>query len=345
MKNKTDIEISNWLPLTVFKEFFGEDNQIEIEINNPINKNKLGVSKEAALELIFSNTENNTKLVKLYNEMRNSGFIDNELDEKTIQNIEHWMNRNWFPSINTYLFSRKWDFDDNGPDFEEIRDKYLIKFLEESGEPPLRKVTNGRKLDAPVSLSKETFGDILLRRSSSYSTKNSEIDQKELSAVLSKGLEYIRINDTEHADDKPNYDYLVGLDRVFDVYIAVFNVTGLKPGIYYYDTRNDLIEIVREGNFREEVRSCLIGQEASITSGACIFLSTDFYRVQWTYRHERVIRNIYINSGRIMQSLILLATSFGMKTSITPAIKDSQCLKLLNLDDTESQVLYSLSLS
>jgi SagB-type dehydrogenase family enzyme len=187
---------------------------------------------------------------------------------------------------------------------------------------------------------------VLWRRESSFQQVRRPLPQETLSSILNHGLAPYRVPRTQPAQgDKPDYDYLVAVDRVYDVFIAVFDVPGLEPGIYLYDLRTEHIQLVRAGEFRSEVQTCLIGQQASLFAGAVLFLTTDYRRIQWFYRHDRVIRNTYINSGKIMQSLILVATAHGCRTSITPAVSDRKALQLLQLDDRNNQVLYTLALT
>lgn len=202
------------------------------------------------------------------------------------------------------------------------------------------------RLCSPAQTPDITMGEVLWRRCSSHRMVPRPLPQDKLSAILASGCAQIRIprNQPAHGD-RPDYGYLVGLDRVYDIFILAFDVSGLESGIYFYDLRNDRIELIRQGEFRQEAQRCLIGQAASLTSGAALFLTTDFRRIQYVYRHDRVIRNTFINAGRIMQALVLQATAFDLHTSITPAVNDRVACELLKLDPGESQVLYTLSLS
>lgn len=336
---------SPWLPLTRIGPYGGTEGDVHIELSNALLRQRLAMSREALLELIAASLCGPTSSSILIREyLADRGFLaGNGLDDATREGIQRWESHNWVPSLDLYLWSRRWHFDDNGADFEEARDAALRRFLQEEGEPPVRFAEGSSRLDSPGDLPTDSVGDVLWRRSSGYSTTARCIPQAVLSSILHHGFAPFRMPPTPESDDI--YGYLVGLDRVYDVYLAVFDVEGLTPGIYLYDIRNEKYQLLRAGIFRDSVQASLIGQRAPLTSGCVLLLTTDFRRIQWVYRHDRVIRNTYINSGRIMQSLILVATSFKLLTSITPAVNDSVALDLLGLDGKESQVLYTLCLS
>lgn len=337
-----------WAPLTLIGPYFGSEIGPEIQIANPLLRRRLGVSRKAMLEVIASSLRGpSAASERLQQQLLSFGLLGApDSDEITKAGVAHWTERNWIPSLDLYLWSRRWDFSDNGPDFEEQRDEILTRFLAEEGEPQVRVATGEERLGPPAEIAAGALSEVLWRRSSSYRSVPRTLPQDKLSCILTNGLAPIRVSRLKPiSPDTPDYDYLVGLDRVYDIYIVAFDVADLDPGIYFYDIRNDRIETDRKGEYRREVQECLIGQQAALTAGAVLFITTNFHRIQWVYRNDRVIRNTFINAGRIMQDLVLLATAERVNTAISPAVSDRRTLQLLQLDERKYQALYSLALS
>ena len=43
-----------------------------------------------------------------------------------------------------------------------------------------------------------------------------------------------------------------------NIYIAVFNVENLEQGIYYYDREQDVLDMIRRGDFRESINNLYV---------------------------------------------------------------------------------------
>ena len=200
------------------------------------------------------------------------------------------------------------------------------------------------RLMPPADLPEDAVGKIMFRRASTYRLSKRQLLQSHLSSILWYGLAPVRV---EHPDPSKFFDlnYFVSPGRVFEIFFAAFNVQELLAGLYFYDIGNNTVELIRQGDFRKEVQHCLIGQHTALNASCTLFVVVDVKRVQRTYRHERVLRTVYIHSGKIMYYLVMIATAFRLRTSITPAIRDSKALQLLKLDPAQYLVLYTLSLT
>ena len=137
---------------------------------------------------------------------------------------------------------------------------------------------------------------------------------------------------------------LQGCGCAFDPYIAVFNVENVESGIYYYSVSTERLSMLKLRDFRAAVCNSLIGHEQAFNAACTIFLVVDFPRFQWRYRHERALRNLYADVGRMAQYFILISTTFDVRNHITPAVNDDELGKLLSLDLETKQVFYSITL-
>jgi hypothetical protein len=64
---------------------------------------------------------------------------------------------------------------------------------------------------------------------------------------------------------------------------------------------------------------------------------------QWQYRHNRTLRAFYVDAGKIVQHLILIATAHRLSTAMSAAINDSKICELLKMDPENEQAFFTLS--
>ncbi len=97
----------------------------------------------------------------------------------------------------------------------------------------------------------------------------------------------------------------------FEVYLIVNNVEDLSCGIYHYSVLDHALELVKHGDFRDQIIGAGLKQEM-IGDGAVTFvLSAIFDRVRHKYG-ERGFRYVYIEAGHISQNISLQAVSLGL---------------------------------
>lgn len=162
--------------------------------------------------------------------------------------------------------------------------------------------------------------------------------------VLHYGTSKIR-ECRRHSSNEDPHSLLISVGAAFDIYVLVYSVEGLTPGAYLYELEWDALSPKRSGDLRESARAALAGQPDPTNAAATVLLVADFDRYQWRYRHERALRNLYLECGRLMQPLILVATALGLQTGITPAIRDQLVGALVALDLGNWQALHSLTIS
>ena len=128
------------------------------------------------------------------------------------------------------------------------------------------------------------------------------------------------------------------------MFVVVYNVEGLPPGVYSYDIAAESLRPRKAGLFRDEMRGLLVGMVAPRSANWTIVLTLNFPQYQWRYQHERALRNLYIASGRIGQRLIVAAMAQNIGTLPTPAMKDLEMSALLGLDAVRESPVYTLSM-
>jgi SagB-type dehydrogenase family enzyme len=134
-----------------------------------------------------------------------------------------------------------------------------------------------------------------------------------------------------------------GATYPIEVYAMVNNVEGLTKGIYHYLIASHELELVREGDFRNEMSRAALGERMFKQANIIFALSAIFQRTQLRYR-ERAQRYILFEAGHIAQNTYLLATSMKLGACAIGAFHDDEFNRLLGLDGKNESVLYLIAL-
>lgn len=267
-------------------------------------------------------------------------------DDKGIAQAAHWQKRGWHQSLDYYLWSRQSRFVDRVDVTKEQRIGTIQRYIEQDGTPPPRLVPTGqrRPLPNPTPLPKDiTLGKVLMERRSIRTYVPESVPGPILSAVLWFGLDRVRHARRSLAADDP-FTYLISYGVAFDFYLVVYGTEGLEPGVYYYDIlAHNLVEI-RQGKYRQEMVHDLFGTVSPNTAGWTVVLVADFAQYIWRYRHGRALRNLYIESGRVVNSLLLAAAACGLGTLVTPAMRDRHMSALLAVDPMRQAPIYTATM-
>lgn len=125
----------------------------------------------------------------------------------------------------------------------------------------------------------------------------------------------------------------------FEIYVVVNKVQNLSQGIYHYHVLNHALELVKLGDFRNEITSAGLKQEMLGEAGVTFILAAIFDRVRCKYG-ERGFRYIYIEAGHISQNIYLQATSLGLGSVCIGAFLDKDVNKLIGVDGHKEAAIY-----
>ena len=125
----------------------------------------------------------------------------------------------------------------------------------------------------------------------------------------------------------------------FEIYVVVNNVQDVPKGIYHYSVLDHAIELVKPGDFREQVTDAGMKQQMLGDAGATFILSAIFDRVRYKYG-ERGLRFVYMEAGHIIQNIYLQATSLGLGSVCAGAYLDEKANQLIGVDGQKEAVLY-----
>lgn len=125
--------------------------------------------------------------------------------------------------------------------------------------------------------------------------------------------------------------------------LFVYDVEGLAPGIYRFDIPSQQLEQLAIGFYRDTVSQLIYDQPAPRTASFTLALFVDFAQVRWRYRHQRALRNVFIELGRIGQDCILAGLEVGLASFPTPAIKETEFAALFGVDPLSLFPAYTIT--
>ncbi|HDV6056170.1 TPA: nitroreductase family protein, partial [Staphylococcus pseudintermedius] len=86
------------------------------------------------------------------------------------------------------------------------------------------------------------------------------------------------------------------------------------------------------------------GQPEIENANCIIFISANYHKYMWRYNHERAYRNLLIDVAQLAQSFLLAATNLQKKTFLTPALRDSELVKLFDLEEYIEDIRYLVAI-
>jgi len=257
----------------------------------------------------------------------------------------HWLDRGWRPSDTYYVASRRWDYADSTDPDDAIRAAALRGYAATDGPPPDEVLPEGPvvELGPPAQPGAQRVSQLLVERRSGRAYVPRPTPRERLSGLLWHGLAEVRAR-RERTDPGQPLSYLDSYGSAWDFHLCVYDVRGIDPGTYRYDILRHRLIGIRPGDHREAMIDVLQGMHSPATAAWTLGLVADFPRYQWRYRHEHGLRRLYLEAGVIGQELIVLGSSYGLSTLVTPAQKDRPYLELHGLPDDRYGAVYTLTM-
>ena len=139
-----------------------------------------------------------------------------------------------------------------------------------------------------------------------------------------------------------------GARHPFESYVAVKNVEGLEPGIYYYAPAENVgkkavaLTYIAPLPAPEKITEMLVGQSWAAKAQAIVFLTCVAYRSEWRYA-ENSHRVILIDLGHVGQNLMLSAASMGLGSCCMAAYNQALCDEALAVDGVDEYTVYAVA--
>jgi SagB-type dehydrogenase family enzyme len=140
-----------------------------------------------------------------------------------------------------------------------------------------------------------------------------------------------------------------GARHPFEVYVAVRNVTGLRPGYYRYTPLENpcekkvTLEYIKElqDDYKKEMKAMVAGQGWAANTAVVLFFSCIPYRGEWRYL-DMSHRVMLIDVGHIGQNGMLSAAALGLGSCNIAAYNQELCDKALGFDGSDEFTAYIL---
>lgn len=190
------------------------------------------------------------------------------------------------------------------------------------------------KLPEPETKGGPPIWDCLRKRRSVRDYKTQTVSLKELSQILWGSYGVTAKEWGYYLKTAPSAGALYPIE----IYVASFNVEGLKKGIYHFNPKDMTLIGVFEGDFSGEITSACLGQDFILDSAFTLVLTAIPSRTMGRYR-ERGVRYILMDLGCIIQNIYLSLTAMNMGGCIIGAFSDSAMNKIMNLNPEKELVL------
>lgn len=126
-----------------------------------------------------------------------------------------------------------------------------------------------------------------------------------------------------------------------EVYLCVFRVLDLDPGIYHYNVKEHQLTQIKNGDFEEQVLTANYQQFFSKGLACGFYLTCRFDKLWWKYKHSRAYKGTLLDVGHVSQTFLLTATALRLNTWITAAFHDNMVHDIIAVDGTiESAILF-----
>lgn len=209
--------------------------------------------------------------------------------------------------------------------------------------PPLEKPydKDDKIIDLPLPeesvVKKKDLFLVIGHRKSIRKYQKENISLEELSFLLwaTQGVKSV-INNVCTMRNVPS----AGARHVFETYLFINNVTGLKKGLYrYLPIEHKLVFIYFYEDMKEDLNKAVLNQ-AFVTEAAVTFIwSCIPYRAEWRYdilAHKHML----IDIGHVCQNLYLAAEAIDCGTCAIGAYDQNLLDNLLKLNGEEEFALY-----
>lgn len=127
-----------------------------------------------------------------------------------------------------------------------------------------------------------------------------------------------------------------------ELYIALFESSGVTPGLYHFSPYYSQLELMKSGELRGPFRDIVM--QCSITDSCSMLLciSSVFARSFVKYQ-DRAYRFIFLEAGHCAQNFCLLASALKLGTVCIGGYTDNEANTFLGLDGVNEAVVYMIA--
>ncbi len=133
-----------------------------------------------------------------------------------------------------------------------------------------------------------------------------------------------------------------GARHPIEVYAVVNNVEGVAPGLYHYSVRDNSLELLEPGDFRERCIAYSAGQAWTEKASVLFIMTAIIGRTSWKYRVPRAYRAFLLDVGHLSQSFLLVSNALGLGAFCIGIFGDTLVEKDLHLDGVSETALFAV---
>lgn len=193
------------------------------------------------------------------------------------------------------------------------------------------------KIQLPTPKFNEELGfwHVIKNRKSTRSYSNNSITLMELSLLL------FGISGITRKYPQFTFRTVPSAGGLFPIetYPVVNNVKDITPGIFHYNIPEHKLELLKQGNFKQELAAGCLDQTIAYSSAVSFIWTAVIERSKWKYL-QRCYRYIYLDAGHIGQNLYLVAEALGLGVCTIGAIYDDELNQLLEIDGMNETSVY-----
>lgn len=187
---------------------------------------------------------------------------------------------------------------------------------------------------------KETnISNILGRRRSTRNFTDKPINLKDLSYILSTtgGINFFT-KDGDYDSSKRNYPS-AGARYPLEIYPLILNCEGIKRGLYHYNIKNNVLEVLLKKDLRKWLMKALGEEMWTIKSSVIFIITTVLDRTKIKYGH-RGYKYSLLEAGHVAQNICLLSTELKLGSCAIGGFIDSEFDSLLDICFQKEFTLY-----
>jgi SagB-type dehydrogenase family enzyme len=245
----------------------------------------------------------------------------------------------WSPAAAFFHFSTK-----NGrfPEDLEQRERELVEKAAHHPQPePTKRVEGSRTRLANAAPLAGNLHTALMQRRTWRRFSDQPVPAAALSTLLDRTFKvHARGRVAGQGDVVVKTSPSGGARHPIEAYVLAWNVDGVQPGAYHYDSAADELVDLRRPISAADIPNLLAHQTYFAGAGAAVIMCPVFARTMWRYGHSRAYRTVLIDAGHLGQTFCLVATALGLAPFTTMAFSESSLEELLGLDGVSECPIY-----
>jgi SagB-type dehydrogenase family enzyme len=229
---------------------------------------------------------------------------------------------------NIYYSAKEPDINTKPPAFKEIS-SCIERIV-------LPKEDHALVMDIPLS-------QAILRRRSCRNFSYKPMTIENISKILwySQGISEVALYENFEIPFRPCPS--AGALYPLELYPVIFNIEGLKKGIYHYSPIDHSLELLKEGDFSNHISQLFMRQFYISGSSMCIIISAVVERTAWKYG-SRGYRYILLEAGHVAQNICLIASAENLDTLTLGGFFDNLLANFLGVDPLFEPLIYGLAI-